>query len=62
MLPSSEAGPSGFGSPPVLLSPCDNSLLRRFPTSLSHLAKAERPGRGTQRSGQAGERVEEEGE
>jgi hypothetical protein len=34
VLPSSEDDPSGSGSPPVLLSPCNNRLLRLF----AHLA------------------------
>jgi hypothetical protein len=49
-LPSSEVGPLGSGTPPDLRSPCGNRLLRRF------------MGHETRRSGQAGERIEEEGE
>jgi hypothetical protein len=61
-LPSSEAGPSGSGTPSDLKSMCGIGCSVGSPTTPPHSAKAEPPGRGTRRTGLAGERAEEEGE
>jgi hypothetical protein len=43
-LPSPEAGPSGSGTPPELLSPCGNRVLRRFTRFTTLSGKGRAPG------------------